>query len=203
MAARATALLALSLLLLSTGAFAKRPDHGSNKPGNPGRTCRGLPYAVPLNNGTIIASEGFVAPSFKLGEEFMLPYKFSPLDIGETVAVKAKSLDPTAGGKEVGYAYWSGVSMGLVNAANPYQAIVNWQVTFVFTQGPGKYSSYGAGSISAVGAGINEGAYVNLRIVGGTGSFCWVSGGQLLWKKVAPAPGAPGELSFYLTEGDK
>jgi hypothetical protein len=42
---------------------------------------------------------------------------------------RAKSLDPAANGKEIGYAYWSGVSMGLVNPANPYQAIVNWQVT--------------------------------------------------------------------------
>jgi hypothetical protein len=88
MAARATAVLALALLLCSTGAFAKRPDHGIGKPVKPDRTCRGLPYAVPLNNGTILASEGSATPSFKLGEEFMLPYKFSPLDIGETVAVK-------------------------------------------------------------------------------------------------------------------
>jgi hypothetical protein len=54
-----------------------------------------------------------------------------------------------------------------------------------------------------MGMGINEGAYVNLRIVGGSGSFCWVGGGQMQWKKVDPAPGAPGELSFYLNGADK
>jgi hypothetical protein len=88
MDARATTLLAFALLVFCPGAFSKRPDHGSSKPEKPDRTCRGLPYAVPLNNGTILSSEGYATPSFKLGEEFMLPYKFSPLDIGETVAVK-------------------------------------------------------------------------------------------------------------------
>jgi hypothetical protein len=63
------------------------------------------------------------------------PYGSSSLDLLSilnavcNMSCRAKSLDPAAGGMEVGYAYWSGVSMGLVNPAHPSQAIVNWQVT--------------------------------------------------------------------------